>query len=1428
MSDIFAEVSVRVTPDLTGFAKKLNEELKTELKKVKKPIIPVGLALERGALTKLRTEINSVITKAKPKPIHVKIVVDKPTKAALAGAVPKTAAVGAGAPAAAVLGAEGIAATAALTAALDGLATKLDEVSVKAGRAGRATKEGAEAALEDAAAVHKETAEAKEERLIKEKLVTLNQQLTVAKENQAKASGIARSALSLENRALEINNLELQQQAAALHSAALRQNENLRATRRSSQVQKGALSTSLTFAGVRGATLAASKSFLAGAATIGIFAKLIKNAADLEQQLSVFRATTSATAGQMEQVSKAARELGADLTLPSVTAADAAEAMVELAKAGLSVEDSIDAARGVLQLATAAAISNEEATRLAANALNAFGLAGKDAVRVADVLANSANLAQGSIADVGIAFQQAASAGKTVGLSFEDTSLFLTELAQNGLRGSDAGTSLRTALIRLIHPSKEAQEAINKLGIEIRDANGNLRPDVFLQLAAATSEMSAKQRDATIALIGGQDAFRALSIFGRQSLKEFLRLREALREQGTAAELAAARSEGLHGAVDALGSSLETLGTTIGAKLGPGIANFTRSLAAGVNSLARSETVANTASGALAGVSASFHAIGDAAQFASPVVLGLADGLLKVANAVGVPSILGAVAAYKLLPGVFKSVSKEIAATTGRLREFEKGQSLAFKAGAGLRAGIKGLLSAIDPVALAFAAAGAALLFFLTRESAVERATKNLKKATEELASAESDLAAARTSSLVSQHSVRQERENLAKERKEAAAARRLLLNLPANASNFALSKAQSGLAIALDEVVIAQLRLNEAVKASKVDAEAEIAARHRRQRALQGEAKALDDLLQANIEQGLTGLKGAAGGGGRQTDAARQRIQQLALQRGIRATAEEVRKEAALERDSADANIRDTAKRKQAWAGLVTFLQRPLEPAEMKLIFNSRDIVAGLKKLAFNFQKEGRTQAATYVLNLIAGLKLLPGKTKDEILNIVHNVTNEWRRGAKEHSDAYVETFGEGLKRLQSVITDAIQDANRGATRLSLARGSGASLSAQLVIAQQILANANRRVAAARKRLGQLEGKTGGATARKEFDAAVAAQEAAFNEVQSIQDQIQSDAQQAAEDAKTRAGEQTQAFIDSFQKREQFLKNRITKAGLSPQLADDKAATEALLAFYIAERNAIKKRIQQMHLHDEALKIAKAAIDALNQSIFDTRNEINSIQQQQDERIKQKLDLRIQLAEINENVPQQIRLHRLKLAQIQKELARLKAQHKKNTVEWLELKVAEAQEIKAINDLKKTNDDRNNAGAQLAFSFLQTQQGFFANLLGNLLPMGSIGGTLGNQGNTVTGAANRPGEPFQLPREKNSGLTMPNPKFGGPRTGAEEARRVTEANAVGGFTAAQAAMLIGLTKQVVQLLSNINGTTKHPEQKARNRQNNASFDHHK
>ena len=302
-----------------------------------------------------------------------------------------------------------------------------------------------------------------------------------------------------------------------------------------------------------------------------LFAKSVQSSAALQSELALFKVTAGATADEMQRVGETARQLGADVTLPAVGARDAAEAITELSKAGLSVQDSIDGARGVLQLATAAAIDNADAVQIAASALNAFGLAGDQAVRVADVLANSANLSQGSISDVGLALQQTAAVSRQVGLSFEDTVTFLTELQRAGIRGSDAGTSLKVSLLKLVAPTKQAAEVLKDLNVNVLDAQGKIRPDVFVQFAKAQDGLSQSTQNLNARIVFGTDGIRTYAVAAREGAAGAAQIRSELDKQGTAAQVAAARMTGLTGALENVKNQLANLGITLGQTVTPAL-----------------------------------------------------------------------------------------------------------------------------------------------------------------------------------------------------------------------------------------------------------------------------------------------------------------------------------------------------------------------------------------------------------------------------------------------------------------------------------------------------------------------------------------------------------------------------------------------------------------------------------------------------------------------------------------------------------------------------------------------------------------------------------------------------------------------------------------------------------------------------------------
>ncbi|MGF7124028.1 phage tail tape measure protein [Rhodococcus sp. BE178] len=316
--------------------------------------------------------------------------------------------------------------------------------------------------------------------------------------------------------------------------------------------------------GLRGAVGVASK--IGGLIGVGVgagvaFQKVISIGNDYTNTLNTMQAVSQATADQMAAVGQRAKELGNDASLPNASASDAAAAMTELAKGGFSVQQSMDAAKGTLQLAAAAQIDAASAATIQSQALQAFGLDAGNAAHVADVLANVSNASSGEMTDFAYGLQQAGTVANGFGVSIEDTSATLGMLANAGISGSDAGTLLKTSLLALTDQGKPAQAAIEELGLKVYDAQGKFigMRSLLEQLKTASGKMSEEQYQAATATLFGSDAMRMASIAAENGVASFDNMRAAVDRQGAAAEVAAAKTQGLPGAISKVQNSAENL-----------------------------------------------------------------------------------------------------------------------------------------------------------------------------------------------------------------------------------------------------------------------------------------------------------------------------------------------------------------------------------------------------------------------------------------------------------------------------------------------------------------------------------------------------------------------------------------------------------------------------------------------------------------------------------------------------------------------------------------------------------------------------------------------------------------------------------------------------------------------------------------------------
>lgn len=329
-----------------------------------------------------------------------------------------------------------------------------------------------------------------------------------------------------------------------------------------------ALADSWTKVGSGAATVGRSLATVSTAmAAIAVIS--IKTAGEFESTLNTMAAVAGVPGPELEKLSDLAKKMGADTVF---SANEAADAMLELAKAGVSTADIMGGGlQATLNLAAAGGLELANAATISGNAMNTFGLEGNQASMVADALAGAANASSANVSDLAIALSQGGLAANAARLSIQETTAVLGAFADAGLRGSDAGTSLKTFLLNLVPNTDKARGAMADLGLKFTDLRGQMLPiaDISEQLRVKTAGLSDETRTLALQTIFGTDAYRAalvLSKLGAEGLRDYT---EATSQAGAAATVAEARMKGWAGTWETFRGSLETAGLTIGQTLIP-------------------------------------------------------------------------------------------------------------------------------------------------------------------------------------------------------------------------------------------------------------------------------------------------------------------------------------------------------------------------------------------------------------------------------------------------------------------------------------------------------------------------------------------------------------------------------------------------------------------------------------------------------------------------------------------------------------------------------------------------------------------------------------------------------------------------------------------------------------------------------------------
>jgi len=392
---------------------------------------------------------------------------------------------------------------------------------------------------------------------------------------------------------------------------------------------------------------------------------------DFDSQMSRVKAISGATGEEFNKLKGQAIQLGADTAF---SAKEAANGMENLASAGFNTTEIMSAMPGMLDLAASSGESVATSSDIAASALRGFGLEASDASHVADVLATNAAKTNAQVADTGEALKYVATNAHAAGWSLEETTAAIGELSNYGVKGSQAGTTLREMLVRLASPSKEAAGDMKTLGFNAFDSQGKMKSlsTIVGEYSKALEGKTDQQKQDYTATIFGQEAMSGLLALVQGGSGALDDLTNSYKNSdGAAKDMAKTMQDNAKSAIEQMTGSIETAAIKVEEDFAPIItelANYIQDLANKFADLSpeQQEFYAKLLMGAAA--------LGPVIKGIGTLTTGIGE-LVKVAGGIG--SLFGAT---------------EAATATGGMT--------------GLLGGITALTPAIIPVVAAFAGLG--------------------------------------------------------------------------------------------------------------------------------------------------------------------------------------------------------------------------------------------------------------------------------------------------------------------------------------------------------------------------------------------------------------------------------------------------------------------------------------------------------------------------------------------------------------------------------------------------------------------------------------------------------------------------------------------------------------------------------------------------
>lgn len=318
---------------------------------------------------------------------------------------------------------------------------------------------------------------------------------------------------------------------------------------------------------------------------VGLGTAALKVGNDFEAQMSRVQAISGATGEELQSLNDLALQLGADT---SFSASQAAQGMENLASAGFTANEIVAAMPGLLDSAASSGADLATATEIAASAVRGFGLEADQMGHVADVFAEASARTNAQVEDMGEAMKYTAPVANAMGQSLEVTAAAIGIMSDAGIKGSQAGTSLRGALSRLAKPTEAMLGVMDQLGISFFDAEGNMLSlsGIVSQLETNMAGLTQEQRNNALVTLFGQESLSGMLALMDRGSDELSAMAESFENvDGAAKAMADVMLDNTAGAFEALGGSVETLAIKLQQVMAPTVQAVAEKITEFVNTL---------------------------------------------------------------------------------------------------------------------------------------------------------------------------------------------------------------------------------------------------------------------------------------------------------------------------------------------------------------------------------------------------------------------------------------------------------------------------------------------------------------------------------------------------------------------------------------------------------------------------------------------------------------------------------------------------------------------------------------------------------------------------------------------------------------------------------------------------------------------------